>query len=108
MDLHRIQLYPGNQYTPAVHRLLQVTANVYDATTNRTDTGYPYLPTVFRPQFTNDNGAIFITGYVEETGTDLLNRPYRDLSNPADLAALQPDDNVYGIPLIIGAKKGIP
>jgi len=35
VDLNRIQIYPTNQYTPAVHRLLQVTANVYDASTNR-------------------------------------------------------------------------
>ncbi len=35
VDLHHIQIYPTNQYTPAVHRLLQVTANIYDATTNR-------------------------------------------------------------------------
>ncbi|HKW28364.1 MAG TPA: hypothetical protein VJT54_03445, partial [Verrucomicrobiae bacterium] len=27
VDLTRIQIYPTNQYTPAVHRLLQVAAN---------------------------------------------------------------------------------
>ena len=27
VDLNHIQIYPTNQYTPAVHRLLQVTAN---------------------------------------------------------------------------------
>src|SRR5438067_2373897 len=30
LDLSHIQIYPTNQYTPAVHRLLQVTANIYD------------------------------------------------------------------------------
>ena len=65
--LTRIQVYPTNQYGPEVHRLLQVTANLYDSTTNRSDTLYPYLPSVFRPIFTNDNGNIFIAGYLEET-----------------------------------------
>jgi hypothetical protein len=38
----QIQVYPANQYTPAVHRLLQLAANICDATTNRADlTGYP-------------------------------------------------------------------
>ena len=32
LNLTRIQVYPTNQYTPAVHRLLQVTANILDAT----------------------------------------------------------------------------
>src|SRR6516165_11977006 len=36
LELNCIQVYTSNQYTPAVHRLLQVTANIYDSTTNRT------------------------------------------------------------------------
>ncbi|WP_040547104.1 hypothetical protein [Pedosphaera parvula] len=109
LDLNHIQIYPTNQYTPAVHRLLQVTANIYDCTTNRADlTDYPYLPTIFRPQFTNDNGTIYITGYVEETGTNVIPKKPLDLLNPNDRANLQPDDNIYGIPLVIGAKKGLP
>ena len=32
LSLTQIQIYPTNQYTSAVHRLLQVTANIYDAT----------------------------------------------------------------------------
>src|SRR5689334_17628989 len=55
LNLSRLQIYPTNQYTPAVHRLLQLTANVYDATTNRYNDPYPHFPTVFRPQFTNDS-----------------------------------------------------
>jgi hypothetical protein len=31
VNLSRIQVYPTNQYTPSVHRLLQVTANILDA-----------------------------------------------------------------------------
>src|SRR6266545_6163939 len=71
LSLTRIQIYPTNQYTPAVHRLLQVTANILDTTTNRFGTNYPYLPSVFRPLFTNDGGNIFICGY-EEPGTNSL------------------------------------
>ena len=108
LSLNRIQLYPTNQYTPSVHRLLQVTANVYDALTNRTITDYPYLPSVFRPAFTNDNGTIYITGYAEETGTAVLNAPLRDLQLPADRGALRPTDMVCGVPVIIAAKKGYP
>src|SRR5438876_11797929 len=77
LELHRLELYPTNQYGPAVHRLLQVAANLYDSTTNRALTAYPYLPSVFRPLFTNDNGVVYITGYAEETGTDLLQAPMR-------------------------------
>lgn len=108
VDLNRIQIYPTNQYTPGVHRLLQLTANVYDAATNR-DTGtYPFLPTVFRPLFTNDNGAIYITGYVEEPGLGVLSVPMREVSDPNDRAALQRSDMIYGVPIVIGAKKGFP
>jgi hypothetical protein len=108
LSLNRIQLYPTNQYTPSVHRLLQVTANLYDAMTNRTITSYPYLPSVFRPLFANDSGAIYITGYAEETGTAFLNAPMRDLQLAGDRTALQSADMIYGVPVIIGAKKGFP
>src|SRR5258708_28854247 len=52
LSLSRIQVYPTNQYYPAVHRLLQVAANLYDATANNADpvTGVS-LPTIFRPVF---------------------------------------------------------
>ena len=55
-----IQLFPANAYTPEVHRLLQVAANIYDATFNRlifrhphsrVTVTYPYPPTVMRPVF---------------------------------------------------------
>ncbi len=107
-DLHRIQLYPANQYTPATHRLLQLAANIYDCTTNRAEFGYPYYPSVFRPIFTNDSGSIYICGYIEEKGTLLATALRRDLGDPADRASLQPLDMVVGVPVIIGARKGFP
>src|SRR5256885_1351507 len=57
-SLNRIQIYPTNQYTPALHRLLQLTANLYDAAsdrslgfTNPAPLAPPTFPAVFRPLF---------------------------------------------------------
>lgn len=108
LALDRIQIYPTNQYSAAVHRLLQLTANIYDCTTNRPLTDYPQVPTVFRPLFTNENGAVLICGYAEETGTNILGAALRDLHNAADRALLRSRDMVIGVPAIIGAKKGFP
>jgi len=115
IDLTRIQIYPTNQYTPAVHRLLQVAANIYDATTNRSydSSGFP-LPTLFQPVFQKViNGAnteVYITNFVEFTalGASLTNTTPLDLGNSTDLGNLQPFSLVYGVPIIVGAKKGLP
>ena len=108
LDLAHLQVWPTNQYTHAAHRLLQVTANLYDATTNRSDEFGP-VPTVFKPVFQREGASIFITGYVEVVGdsTPYLTRP-RDLRDAAEVAALQPNDNVYGVPWVFGARKGLP
>lgn len=110
-----IPIYPTNFYTSGVHQMLQVAANIYDSTTNRVTLSngqYPYFPTVFRPLFSRDNTGsnIVISGFTEVTNVDqqILNRRWRDLSLPVDRAALAADDNVYGQPIIIGAKKGFP
>ena len=124
LDLKRIQIYPVDQYTPSVHRLLQVTANLYDATTNRTATGYPFLPSVFRPLFRSaTNGDILIAGYREvqdasmvNDGTapvmvDLESSPDRSLIPPVGTPFGTNDESepmVYGVPLVVGAKKGYP
>jgi hypothetical protein len=34
VNLARIQIFPTNEYTPRLHRLLQLTANLYECTTN--------------------------------------------------------------------------
>ena len=111
VNLHEIQIYPTNHYTPAVHRLLQVAANVYDATTTN------FYPSVFRPVFRKDwNGSVFIIGY---TYLDSISGPTDlRLSTPFDITTiaamsggfdeLPGNDNIYGIPWIIGAKKGFP
>ena len=115
LSLNHIQVFPTNQYTPSVHRLLQVTANLYDATTNRLDTDYPYLPSVFRPVFANQtsgtNLGVFIIGYEEVTNASLLTQQMVDLSDPISRQTLKHVDDqhmAYNIPLVIGAKKGFP
>lgn len=107
-DLNRIQLYPTNEYTPQLHRYLKLAANIYECTTNRTETGYPHLPTLFRPLFTNDSGSVFICGYTAVSGTNVLAAPLRDLTESADRAALELEDRVLGVPFIIGVRKGYP
>jgi hypothetical protein len=110
-----IQIYPTNQYTPAVHRLLQVTANLYDATTTN------YFPHVFRPLFSRDQNGfgtnLFISGYAEVAsisgpGDLQFSTPINawDLANPNIYTSpvLNWSGNVYDVPWIVGAKKGFP
>lgn len=114
LDLTRIQIYPTNQYTPAVHRLLQIAANIYDASTNRyydsvLSTNTIPLPTVFQPVFSVEGGNVYITNFVEVTDMSIFTNTLRYLDyGPSVVAALQPNDLVFGVPLIIGAKKGFP
>ncbi len=110
---------PGPLYAGRIHQILQLAANIHDATTGPKDVvkpeSLPYYPSVFRPQFEQmPNGDVYITNYVlmTEKASDLLNdrdRKWHDL----DSRGLFPtpvgrDDQVYGIPLIIGARKGYP
>jgi hypothetical protein len=101
-------------YSSAVNRLLQLAANMYDATTNHIFFGattYPFLPSVFKPVFSVTNGNVYITNFVEVTDTSFLVIPQLNLgfgSNVVAKLALNPNDLVYGVPLIIGAKKGFP
>ena len=116
LNLTGIQVYPTNQYTPAVHRLLQVTANVYDATTTN------FYPHIFRPLFSRDAGGlgtnVFIAGYELQTAaiTEGNETTSPDLALPIDASDLSTANgqvinlatNVYGVPWVIGAKKGFP
>ena len=109
ISITNIQIFPTNQYTPVVHRLLQLAANIYDSTTNRGLT-FPHFPSVFRPTFRRDNNNnVFITGYIEETNAVFLNYRYFDLVTIASNSVPNLDTvNIYGIPCVIGAKKGLP
>jgi hypothetical protein len=121
LQLH-IQIWPTNYYTPSVHRLLQLAANIHDATGDWVDPfkGYPYLPSVFRPIFTNVTGSVFgpiyIVNYQEAVNASMAGLGpgqtpvMRDLYSPRDrpLVGRNPNDMVYGFPVVVGAKKGFP
>jgi hypothetical protein len=115
VSLTQIEIYPANQYTPAVHRLLQVSANIYDATSTN------FYPARFRPLFTVDSaGNVFICGYEQQTNfmhqsNELDSGVNPDIAAPvnaADLLGLPAntviETNVYGIPWVIGVKRGLP
>jgi hypothetical protein len=112
VDLTQIQIYPTNQYTPAVHRLLQLAANIYEATSTNS------YPAVFRPLFSRDVGGLgsnlFISSF---TNVAFVTGPTdSQLAIPVEAAALAETNipvinlpvNVYGIPWIIGVRKGLP
>jgi hypothetical protein len=86
--LTNIQLAPVNQYDGAVHRVLQVTANVFDATSTNA------FPSVFRPRFATNGGAVFLAGFTHDNRASTL---------PEWLAS-----NPYRVPLVIAARKGFP
>ncbi len=114
-NITNIQLYPTNYYTPSVHRLVQLAANMYDATTSRVVPGTTnQLPTVFRPILTYGLGGgdnVYITGYAPVVSADDVTSRFdlvKDLTRKVERQALRPDDLAYGVPLVIGAKKGLP
>ena len=106
-------------YTPAVNRLLQLAANIYDATTNNTVALGKNYPSVFRPTFwvTNQGGFnnVYINGYTYVAGVGgpadatYFSSP-RDVSYVASVVSgsVDPKVNIYDVPWIIGAKKGFP
>ena len=119
-----IQIWPRvhpnqPQYSAAIHQRLQQAANIADIVTHQNQFRPPSsfattesnkFPLVFRPQFAS-GPRVYITNFVEVTN-DALNQiclqPWRDLNVPANRYNLNPDDNVWGIPWVIAAKKGLP
>jgi len=107
-------------YSSAVNRLLQLAANLYDATTNNAFALGKNYPSVFRPTFwvTNEYGYtnVYINGYqqvVSVVGTNdyQLNLPLEVTGLPLGASTNNfplTGVNVYGVPWIIGAKKGFP
>jgi len=101
----------GPLYSSRIHQILQVTANIFDATHGpkyNERAPQPYYPSVFRPVFDKRGNDVYIIDYVEEQNTDLIRRPWRILEIQKDRDELTRDDNIYGIPIIIGARKGLP
>jgi hypothetical protein len=122
LSVTNIPVYPVNLYHANVHRLLQLAANIGDASTNRyllyrgTNMDY-YAPSVFRPLFGTDGQNIYVTGYEEVTNNvdNALAQTWLDLnvatnsSGPLiNAVRSNPRVNVYGMPWVIGAKKGLP
>ncbi len=123
-------------YTPAVQRILQLAANMYDATTNKIAAYGQNYPSVFRPVlyktvFGLETNVIIVgfqdvASYFERFGG--LTPGIAPLDLPIDVNSLVDNDytprnpfsvqpfgnmaqqfgNVYGVPWIIGAKKGLP
>ena len=110
-------------YSPAVNRLLQLAANLYDSRSTNV------YPSVFRPMFwrTNENGFtniyvcnyLDVSRYAQQLGGSMVpgNAPLDpplDVTDPALITVSQAWDptqkygNAYGVPWIIGAKKGYP
>jgi hypothetical protein len=109
-----IPIYPTNYYTPAVHRALQLAANIFDATTNQTvpllsgETN-AFFPSVFRPVFTSEGGKVWISGYREVVDlTPLTSYPWWDMNTVSNNPGTWAGINVYGVPWVIGAKKDLP
>jgi hypothetical protein len=70
----QIMVYPTNFYTPSVHRMFQLAANIYDATTDRTlGRPAPAFPTIFKPLFVSRSGGntIYLVGFQEVTNKRL-------------------------------------
>lgn len=108
-----IPLYPVNYYSASVHRILQLAANIFDATTNQTvplvaGQTNAFFPSVFRPIFRSQNGAVSIAGFEEVTNTTPLTYPYLEMRNFALANQLNAGVNLFGVPWVIGAKKGFP
>jgi hypothetical protein len=114
---------PGIHYDAAVHRLLQLAANIYDATipssiTNISPTTGLVVrhPTVFRPYFQivplgGTNVGLNIAGYVQVTNDAYFQMllPYQDMSNVVvNPRGFNTNGNVAGIPWIVAADQGLP
>jgi hypothetical protein len=110
-------------YSSAIQRVLQLAANIYDAAywTSNSVSGTNF-PSVFRPTFSvvlDQNGYtnVYINGYQQVVLTTSppiddpqLNTPTNVTSLPlgSSVANYLNGVNVYGVPWIIGAKKGFP
>ena len=130
-----VQIYPTNAYSANVHRLIQLAANIHDASrankymplSDLTPDNYvPDTPTVMRPVFRKfrdpNNGppGVFISYYAQVTNDwRKYARPQRfyDLTNVITsnrfpfydgTPSTDLDVSIHGVPWIVGAKKGLP
>ena len=103
-----------NYYTSqAVHRILQLAANMYDATTSRfLGPGPTNYPSVFRPVFRKlERRGFRIVGYQEVSNSAPAFLPYLEVTN---FIQTQPqlynaNINISGVPWVIGVEReGFP
>jgi hypothetical protein len=117
-------------YSPAVNRLVQLAANIYDASTNVSapigSTIVSNYPSVFRPVFCK---LLERNNYLNRVFTNVYIRGYQYVPQPLnqnwiDAILTMPGEvtdlpmigagptysltNVWGVPWIVGAKKGLP
>ncbi|MCC7374114.1 MAG: hypothetical protein IT581_05635 [Verrucomicrobiales bacterium] len=110
-----IGIWPTNYYSPAVHRSLQLAANLFDATTNRyPGISRPEVPSVFRPVFGVDRQfpkGIAIVDYediTEDWESKLWQTAHYDIDESESRPNIKKYERIAGIPVVIGAKKGYP
>ena len=115
-NLH-IPLWPTNFYTPSVHRLFQLAANIYDATTNRTLAGLPLSadasfvrcsPTWAAPRGWSSVYHRLRGGHQRQRPGPAVDGGFGRSQRSPDVEATDDQHMVYNIPLVIGAKKGFP
>ncbi len=88
-------------YTSSIHYLLQSAANLYDAGTPATN-----LPSVFRPLFGWNSNTLEIIGYTNVT-TDFFPQTSIGFKTLGD-STIATNDNVWGIPWVVGMKNDPP
>ncbi|HEU5124490.1 MAG TPA: hypothetical protein VFW05_10545 [Verrucomicrobiae bacterium] len=112
ISITNIPVFQNNTlvYSPVVNRLLQLAANMYEATTNT------LYPTLFRPLFSRNGTNVFISSFTNIpnpviTAPEFAQQPI-DLNEVNFDATFSGGDNValniYGVPWIIGVRKGLP
>lgn len=99
-------------FTPSIRRVLQLAANIFDATTNRTFAGSadPY-PTIFRPVFSRGPlNSIVISDFKEVKDFNELNAlgPLTNAYGAAVTPGFNQDYRIFGVPFVVGARKGLP
>ena len=112
------QVYLTNAYTAQLHRLLQVSANIYDYATNRVtdyqgnaNKSFPYLPSVFQPVLYREVSPRFNPKVVDtnvarlarfdavtNNAVRVLQQPWVDLEDPDFTATFAPGFNADGRP----------
>ena len=117
----------GIRYSAKIHRMLQLAANIYEASVGSNPTNYNakvfptvYYPHIYRPLFSAGyvNGAftVNIVGFTNAVLADTVNintYPLVDLFNSNNIPSGPPTTlpsnfNYWGIPWVVGAVKGLP